>query len=66
MLAFIGSPQDIGVILLVALVLFGGKRLPELARSLGQGVREFRRSIQGIGEPADGDEPDHVSGPKSS
>jgi len=58
MLAFIGSPQDIGIILLAALVLFGAKRLPELARSLGQGVREFRKSVHEVSEPLQADHPD--------
>ena len=39
---------EILVILLVALLLFGGKRLPELARSLGQGIREFKKASQEI------------------
>lgn len=32
------------VIFLVVLLLFGGKRLPELAKSLGTGIREFKRA----------------------
>lgn len=32
------------VILFLALLLFGGKRLPELAKSLGQGIREFKKA----------------------
>lgn len=32
------------VIFLVVLLLFGGKRLPELAKSLGAGIREFKRA----------------------
>lgn len=43
----IGSGELI-VILCIILLLFGGKRLPELARSLGQGIREFKRASQGI------------------
>lgn len=35
------------VILLVVLVLFGGKKLPEFARSLGQGIREFKKACRG-------------------
>ena len=35
------------LILCVALILFGGKRLPELARSLGVGIREFKKACQG-------------------
>lgn len=38
------------VILLLVLVLFGGKKLPELARSLGQGIREFKRACNGLDE----------------
>lgn len=58
MLAFIGSlgPSEIGVILLIVLLLFGAKRLPELARSLGQGVREFRKSVKEISEDAESDD----------
>jgi len=45
----IGAPEII-FILLVALLLFGAKRLPELGRSLGKGMREFKDSIAGIGD----------------
>ena len=36
------------VILLVVLVLFGGKKLPELARSIGLGIREFKKACHGV------------------
>ncbi len=36
--------QELVVILLIVLVLFGGKKIPELMRSLGQGLHEFRKS----------------------
>lgn len=39
--------QELIVILLIVLVLFGPKRLPEIGRSLGNGVREFRDSMAG-------------------
>lgn len=42
--------QEILVILLIVLLLFGAKRLPELARSLGHGIREFRKSVKEITE----------------
>ena len=42
------SGQDTIVILIVALVLFGGKKLPELARGLGQGIREFKDASEGV------------------
>jgi sec-independent protein translocase protein TatA len=42
----IGLPEIL-VVLVIALIIFGPKRLPELGRSLGRGVREFRASISG-------------------
>lgn len=38
------------VIFLVVLILFGGKKLPELARSIGIGIREFKKACHGIDE----------------
>jgi sec-independent protein translocase protein TatA len=46
MLGNIG-PLEIIVVLIIALVVFGPKRLPELGRSLGRGIREFRGSVSG-------------------
>jgi len=43
MFAFLGWPEMIGI-LLVAILLFGAKKLPDLARSLGSGIKEFRKS----------------------
>jgi len=44
MLAFITSPQDWTVILLIVLLLFGAKKLPELARGIGKSMGEFKRA----------------------
>jgi sec-independent protein translocase protein TatA len=41
------GPLEIIVVLIIALVVFGPKRLPELGRSLGRGIREFRGSVSG-------------------
>jgi sec-independent protein translocase protein TatA len=41
---------EILVILVVILILFGGKKLPEFARSLGKGIREFKRACNGEDE----------------
>ena len=38
---------EILVILVVILILFGGKRLPEFAQSLGKGIREFKKACNG-------------------
>jgi sec-independent protein translocase protein TatA len=39
------GPLEIVVVLIIALIVFGPKRLPELGNSLGKGIREFRDSI---------------------
>ena len=41
------GPLEIAGLLLLALLLFGAKRLPEIGRSLGSGMREFKDSIGG-------------------
>ncbi len=38
------------LILLVVLILFGGRKIPQLAKDLGLGIREFRKSISGAAE----------------
>lgn len=42
----IGLPEIL-IVLIIALIVFGPKRLPELGRSLGKGIREFRGSLGG-------------------
>jgi sec-independent protein translocase protein TatA len=41
------NPLHIAVLMLVVLLVFGAKRLPEMGRSLGSGLRGFRESITG-------------------
>src|SRR5882672_12386895 len=41
------GPWEIILLLLLALLLFGAKRLPEIGRSVGQGMREFKDSVSG-------------------
>lgn len=41
------GPLEIGIVLLIALIVFGPKKLPELGKSLGKGIREFKGSIGG-------------------
>jgi len=53
MLGNIG-PLEIIVVLIIALIVFGPKRLPELGNSLGKGIREFKDSV--TGENKDDDE----------
>jgi len=47
------GPTELIIILVIVLVIFGGERLPELARSLGQGVREFNKEKEKIQEQYD-------------
>jgi sec-independent protein translocase protein TatA len=42
---------EIVLLLLVALVLFGPSRLPDMARSLGKGIREFKEAASGLDRP---------------
>lgn len=46
------SPTHLALLLLIALLLFGAKRLPEIGRSLGSGMREFKESVTHEGLPA--------------
>lgn len=46
MLGDIG-PLEILIVLIIALIVFGPKRLPELGNSLGRGIREFKESVTG-------------------
>jgi sec-independent protein translocase protein TatA len=41
------SPWEIAILALIVLLVFGPKRLPEMGRSLGKGMREFKDSISG-------------------
>ena len=36
------------VVLIIILVLFGAKRLPEIGKALGEGIREFKKAAQGL------------------
>ena len=40
--------QELVIILVIALVIFGPKRLPEVGSSLGRGVREFKDNLNGV------------------
>lgn len=54
MLGNIG-PLEIGIVLVIALVVFGPKRLPELGHGLGRGLREFKQAVTGENRADDGD-----------
>ena len=54
------GPLEIVIVLIIALVVFGPKRLPELGRSMGKGIREFRGSVTGSHDDDDDDEDEEV------
>ena len=56
------SFSHILILLLVLVLVFGAKRIPEIGSSLGQGIKEFKRSLKEIGE----DRPDARNVPPSS
>jgi sec-independent protein translocase protein TatA len=48
LLAWTPGPWEIVLIIVVVLLLFGGKKLPELARGLGKGVRMFKKELHDV------------------
>jgi sec-independent protein translocase protein TatA len=56
------GPWEILILLLVVLLVFGPKRLPEFGRSLGKGMREFKSSLRDI---SDDSEPEELPPPKA-
>ena len=47
------GPREIVLILLVIILIFGGKKIPELARGFGKGLREFKKTTREIKDEVD-------------
>jgi sec-independent protein translocase protein TatA len=60
------SPMDIGVVLVIVLILFGGKKIPEVMRGLGQGIREFKGGMRDDPPPPPAAPPAGVSTPQAT
>ena len=68
LLAMLGWPEIMGI-LVVVLILFGAKKLPELARGLGSGIKEFKKATQDVQDDlqrAIEDDPYHNPPPRRS
>lgn len=57
-LLFLGGVgfQEVLLIVLVILLLFGGKKIPELMKGLGRGVRSFKEGMNGVGDETKADD----------
>ena len=51
-MGYFQTPWHIILLLVIALLLFGGKRLPEIGKALGSGMREFKDAVTGHSPPA--------------
>jgi sec-independent protein translocase protein TatA len=54
------GPLEVAIVAIIALIIFGPKRLPELGKSLGDGMREFKASISGENDDDDDDDEDDL------
>jgi sec-independent protein translocase protein TatA len=52
------GPMELVVVLVIALLVIGPKKLPEVGKSLGKGMREFKDSLSGLNRDDDDDEAD--------
>jgi sec-independent protein translocase protein TatA len=59
------GPLELVIVLVIVLIIFGPKKLPQLGRSLGGGLREFKGAVSGRGNDDD-DEPQVIEGPDAS
>ncbi len=54
--------QELLIIFLILIVIFGGRKIPELARGLGRGIKEFKKASQDEDEEDEGEEKKKKSG----
>jgi sec-independent protein translocase protein TatA len=60
------GPTELIIILILVLVLFGAKRIPEIAQGLGKGIREFKKSMSEIKDEIEKPEPKLVKDKKET
>jgi sec-independent protein translocase protein TatA len=49
------GPQELLLVLLIVVIIFGARKLPDLGKSLGEGIRNFKKSIGGKDKDTDSD-----------
>jgi len=57
------GPMELIIVLVIALIVIGPKRLPEVGKSLGKGMREFKDSLSGDSSSRDDDEDADIAPP---
>ena len=58
----LGKTEDLLILLLIILLLFGAKKLPELSKSIGQSVREIRNGFNGTHDDKDAAQKNETNG----
>ncbi len=59
------GPMELILVLAIALIVLGPKRLPEAGRALGKGLREFKDSVSGLGSHDDDDDDEEEGEPST-
>jgi len=59
------GPMELIIVLVIALIVLGPKKLPEVGRSVGKGMREFKDSLNGITDDDDDDDDDEDGGART-
>ncbi len=65
MLGSIG-PTELILILLIVIIIFGARKLPELGKSIGEGIKNFKKSVNSASEDTEKDKSDKKSGSSSN
>lgn len=58
------GPQELLLVLLIVVIIFGARKLPELGKSLGDGIRNFKKSMNTKDEDSHSDKSDTPDKPK--